>query len=238
MVMNHLKRLKAPKAWTILRKESKFITRPKPGAHKIDLAVSINTFLKELTNLTKTTRETKYLLTKDEVHINGKRRRDEKHQVGLFDVVTIPSLKQSYRLVLSTKGKLSAIEIKDPVTLLRVTGKTVLAKDKVQLNTLTGYNILVKEKDAKNYSRGDSIIVSLPDLKIKEHLPRQKNMFGMIYLGKHSGKQGKIVEIEGNIVSIETKDKTIKTNKEYVIITGKAKPSIELWKWTKWKKSK
>ena len=228
MVMNHLKRLKAPKSWTILRKKATFITRPNPGAHKLELAVSVNTFLKELTELTKTTRETKYLLTKDEVHVNGKRRRDEKHQVGLFDVVTIPSSKQSFRLTLNAKGKLVATEAKENTTLLKITGKTIISKDKIQLNTLTGYNVLVKEKEAKNYKRGDSVIVDLPKLQVKEHLPRQKDMQGIIYLGKHSGTQGTITEIEGKIVSIETKDKTIKTNKEYVIITGKTKPSIEL----------
>jgi small subunit ribosomal protein S4e len=228
MVMNHLKRLKAPKTWTVLRKVNKFITRPNPGAHKLDLAVSINTFLKELTNLTKTTRETKYLLTKLEVQINGKRRRDEKHQVGLFDVVTIPSSNLQYILTLNEKGKLVAKETKQNETLLKIVGRTMIGKDKVQINTLTGYNLLFTEKNAKNYKRGDTLVVSLPDLKVKEHLTRQKDMFGIIYLGKHSGTRGNIVNMEENLVSIQEKDKIIKTNREYVFIVGKTKPSVEL----------
>lgn len=230
MTNNHLKRIRAPRTWQILRKAHKFISKPNPGAHKYELAVSLNTFLKELTNTTHTTKDTKYLLTKQEVHVNGKRKRDEKHQVGFLDIVTIPSIKKQYILTINEKGKLQAKEIgeKENKTIARITGKTILGKDKVQLNTLRGINILVKEKEANSYKVGDSLLISVPDQKIHAHLPRQKDAFGIIYTGKHAGKQGTVTKIDDQIVEIKTKKDTFETLREYVIILGKDKPELEL----------
>ena len=39
-----MKRITAPKTWNVLRKTTKFITKPHPGAHKLDHGVAINTF--------------------------------------------------------------------------------------------------------------------------------------------------------------------------------------------------
>ena len=77
MTNNHLKRIKAPRTWQIFRKAYKFISRPNPGGHSYELAVSLNTFLKELAGVSQTTKDTKYLLTHKGVEVNGKRKRDE-----------------------------------------------------------------------------------------------------------------------------------------------------------------
>lgn len=230
MVNNHLKRIKAPRTWKILRKAHKFISRPNPGAHTHELAVSMNTFLKELTQTTHTTKDSKYLLSKQEVQVNGKKKKDEKHQVGFLDIVTIPSLNKNYMVTIDTKGKLTAKEIgeKENKTIVKITGKTIISKDKVQLNSIRGINILVNEKDAKKYGVGDSLLISVPDQKIHGHFERKQNSSALIYTGKHAGKQGKIKQIQGDIVTIETKDETFETLKEYVVITGNDKPELEL----------
>ena len=228
MTNNHLKRIRAPRTWKILRKAYKFITRPNPGAHKLELAVSLNTFLKEMAQITHSTKDTKYLLTKQEVQVNGNRKKDEKHQVGFLDIVSIPSLKQNYLVSISEKGKLTANETKNTNTIIRIKNKTLLGKDKVQLNTLRGINLLVTAKDAKKYKVGDSLLISVPDQKIQGHFPREKGAVAIIYTGKHAGKQGQILEIKEDIVKIKTKKEKFETLKEYVIVTGKDKPMIEL----------
>jgi small subunit ribosomal protein S4e len=230
MVNNHLKRIKAPRTWQILRKAFTFISRPNPGAHKYDLAVSLNTFLKEMAGVTHTTKDTKYLLTKQEVQVNGIRKRDEKHQVGFLDMVKIPSLNKQYLVTINEKGKLQSREIseKDTKTIVRITNKTILGKDKVQINTLRGINILVSTKEASKYKVGDSLLISVPDQKIHQQLPRQKGAVCIIYTGKHAGKQGKINTIEGHTVQIQTKTETFETLTDYVIVTGTDKTLLEL----------
>lgn len=227
MVNNHLKRIRAPKTWTLLRKKHKFVSRPNPGGHKYDLATTINTFLKEILKVTDTTKETKYLLTHKEVKVNGKKKRDEKHQVGFLDVVTLPN-KKNYLCTINKKGLLDAKEVKNTDTLLRITKKTLLKKGKVQINTLSGVNLLATKKDSANYKVGDSLLISLPDKKVKEHLPRTKNMTGFIFTGKHAGKQGILKEMTEKEVTIKTDKDEFQTHKEYVLITGKTKPLITL----------
>lgn len=231
MVKNHMKRLTAPGTWKILRKEEKFVTKPSPGGHESRLAVSLNTFLKELSGLASTTKETKYLLTNKEVLVNGRRKRDFKHQAGFLDLVSIPSEDKHYMVVLDGKGRLRAKEIKKAdadKTLLRITGKKMLGKDKMQVSTLSGANILVKPGEAKNYKTGDTLLVSMPDCKISKHITFEKGVNGVIFTGKHSGKHGTLQEIKEDVVSIKTGRGTLETKKEYFFVTGKDKPEIDL----------
>lgn len=231
MVKNHIKRITAPKTWRVSRKTDKFITKPKPGAHKQSLSTSINTFLKELTSTTQTTKETKYLLTKQEVQINGTRKRSHKHQTGFLDTITIPSLNKSFRVIVDTKGKLKSIEIpadEAKKTIAKITGKTLLKGNKLQINTMNGMNIIVDTKAAKDYKTGDTLILSLPDKKITGHIKRDKGAHAIVFTGKHAGKAGTLEEIKDKNAKIKTKSDTFETNKEYIIITGQTKPEIKL----------
>ncbi len=231
MAKNHIKRIAAPKTWRILRKDTVFISRPKPGAHKLDLSISLNSFLKEMSGLTKTLKETKNLLTTQEVLVNGKRKRDHKAHTGFLDVVSVPSMKKTFRIIIDKKGKLLAKEISESdknKLLLKITGKSTITGGKVQLNTMQSQNILVDQKEAKTYKTGDSVVYDLTTKKILNHLSVQKGMFALIYTGKHSGKTGIVEEITQNIVRIKTKTESFETNKEYSIIIGKEKPIIEL----------
>jgi len=181
--------------------------------------------------LTKTLKETKYLLTSNEVLINGKRKRDHKNQTGLLDVVSVPHVQKNYRIVLDSKGKLTSKEISDVESknlLLKITGKTILKQEKVQLNTMQGRTLLVTKKEAGTYKVGDSILYDLTTKKIKTHFPIQKGVLAIIYTGKHAGNLGIVEDINKDTVKIKTKTETFETNKEYIIVTGKDKPAIEL----------
>lgn len=230
MVKNHIKRIRAPKTWRVLRKTTTFITKPYPGAHSKDLGLSINTFLKEVVNVTKTTKETKYLLTKQEVIVNGNRIRDDKHAVGFLDIVLIPSAKKAFRVIMDSKGTLNAKEIKTEENncLLKISGKTMLKKGIVQINTMSGKNLLVKNTEAKKYKVGDSLVVSVPDNKIHNHFSNDTSAHAFVFTGKHCGKIGVVEQIQNSSVKIKSKDKSFETNKEYIIIVGKDKPEIDI----------
>ncbi len=227
MTKNHLKRIKAPKTWDIHRKQHVFVSRPNPGGHELEYCVSLNTFLKEILRETNTTKETKYMLTHQGVQVNGKPVRDERHQVGFLDLVTLPNNK-SYIATMSKRNTLIAKEVKEKQSLLRITKKTMISKEKLQINGMNGINILVPVKEGKNYQVGDSLLISLPDKKVKDHFKREKGVQGFIYTGKHSGKQGKVVSIEEDTVHIESEEGDIETHKEYLIVNGKTKPTINL----------
>jgi len=241
MVKNHMKRITAPKTWNVQRKTTKFITKPHPGAHKLEQSLAINTFLKELVNLTNTTKETKYILTHDEVLVNGKRRRDFKTQVGFLDIITIKSINKHYLITIDKKGTLKSKEINEKQSterLLKINGKTIIGKDKVQINTINGENFILSQKETKNYKLGDTLITKTETLKVTEHIPLKEKALVFVYTGKHSGKKGILESINQKTAIIKTAKETIETSKKYLIAVNKEKIAELEWKWTKWKQSK
>lgn len=223
-----MKRITAPKTWNVKRKVSKFITKPKPGAHKLDQSISINTFMKEMIGVTNTTKETKYVLTNDEVLVNNKRRRDFKCPVGFLDIVSIKSTKKNYLITIDNKGALKSKEINEKQAtqrLLKIKGKTALGKDKIQINTMNGENILVKEKDAKNYKVGDSLIVETASLKILDHLPLKDGSLVFVYTGKHSSKSGTLESVSGKTATVKMDKESFETSKDYLLAVNKEKIS-------------
>lgn len=226
MVKNHMKRITAPKTWNVTRKTSKFITKPKPGAHKLDQSISINTFMKEMICITKTTKESKYVLTNDEVLVNNRRRRDFKTPVGFLDIITIKSIKKNYLITIDNKGSLKSKEINDKQAsqrLLKIKGKTTIGKDKVQINTMNGENLLIKEKEAKNYKIGDSLIVETASLKILEHIPLKEKSLVFVYTGKHSSKSGVLESTSEKTASVKMDKESFSTSKEYLLAVNKEK---------------
>jgi small subunit ribosomal protein S4e len=226
MVKNHIKRVAAPKTWNILRKTTTFITKQNPGAHTKSMSISLNNLLKDMLNLTKTTKETKYVLTKQEVIVNGKRKKDNKAQAGFLDVVSIPSADKVYRIAVDKKGMLKAKEITQAQAdelILRVSGKTAIKGKKIQLNTVNGYNLILAPTEAKKYKIGDTVIFGLKEKKIKAHLSIEKGAHAMIFTGKHSGRYGEIAAIENDKVKIKAEGETFETNKDYALIINKEK---------------
>ncbi|KAF7700707.1 40S ribosomal protein S4-A [Cucumispora dikerogammari] len=110
----HLKRLAAPKSWSLKKSEGKYAPRPTPGPHKKDECIPLNLILTKLLNVTKSTKEIQYVLKNQLIKINGVKRTDPKFPVGLFDVITLATLKSTnkhYRLILNTCAKFKLIEI-------------------------------------------------------------------------------------------------------------------------------
>ncbi len=228
MVKNHLKRLNAPRSWPIDRKKTVWIMRPNPGAHKMEYGVPLTIVLREMIKHGKTLREVKQIMHNKEILVDGKMRKDRAHTVGLMDVISIPELKENYRILFTKKGKLNAINIEEKeakVKLCKISGKSNV-KGKTQLNTQDGRNILA-EKD--EYKVGDSLVIKIPEQKIDQHLKFEKG--AMIYLigGKHIGETGHIENIERNKIIFKTKDNNVyETLKKFAFVIGKDKPIIKV----------
>lgn len=226
MVKQHLKRLSAPATWPVMRKSLTFVKRPLPGAHAFEHGLSMDTLLKDLLGLASSTREVNFILQAKGVLVNGAKRKEKKFLVGLFDVVTLPELKKHYRIVLTRKGTLQAVEVPEKEAKLvpsRIVGKTLLKGGKLQLNLGDGTNLLL-EKNA--YRIGDALLLEMPMRKIVAHLPLEKKAMAYLVSGKHSGTIGIVEEVRGTKIVMSTKAGVFQTKKKYAFPMGTDTPAI------------
>ena len=149
MSKRHMKRQTAPITWRLDRKGSKFVARSRPGK-SLRLSMPILLMFKEALKFCKTTKEVKSILQDKEVIVDGKRRKDVRYPCGLMDVISLPVSDEHYRLVLSSKGKLTPVKIiKEEANLkpCKIISKTILKKGKFQLNFSDGRNLLAKKRE-------------------------------------------------------------------------------------------
>ena len=227
MSKKHLKRLNTPTTWNIKRKENKYIKRPYPGAHSFNDGMPLSIFLKDLLNFAKTNKEVKNILNKQEVLIDGIKRKDSKFIVGLMDVISLPYLKENFRVILNKKGKLDIIKINESESKLKICkiiGKSV-CEGKLQINLFDGRNILAEKKDCKV---GDSVLVELPELKIKEIIKLENGSMVLIVDGKKSGKIAVIEDIKDNIMKCRDDEGSFETSKAYAFAIGTDKSLIKI----------
>ena len=155
---SHLKRLKAPRSWSIPKKENKYVGRPKTSK-PYKLSISLTVLFRDLLKVASTRKEVKQLLKNDYIFINGKRQVDPKDTLAIMDCLEIKSTDEAYRLFLDKRGKLCVGEVKKKeknLVPLRLMDKTLLKGGKIQLNFYNGYNLIV-EKD-EGYKSGDVLL--------------------------------------------------------------------------------
>ena len=89
MSSGHLKRLVAPRSWSIARKERTWTTKPMPGKHSLEGAIPISTILRDYLNVCDNNREAKIIINDGAVMIDQRIVREPKTAVGLMDVISI-----------------------------------------------------------------------------------------------------------------------------------------------------
>lgn len=230
MTKAHLKRIALPRTWNIPRKSlnrksMKFVSRPNPGK-LLSLSVSINTFLKEIVNISKTKKEVKALLKFKNVFVNGTKVKDDKFPVGLFDVVYLKESEQAFRLTLTDNGKLSSIEInlKEKDSLLRkIQNKTLLKSGKIQFNFFGSANVILEKNEGKV---GDVLL--LENNKVKKKLSLEKGNTVMLIAGRHIGAIAKVIDIQDAKIFIELDGNEIETLRKYAYVIGEKTPIIKV----------
>ena len=228
MVKNHLKRLNAPKTWPIERKNAVWITRPNPGSHALASGIPLVIALRDLLKYAKTVREVKKIVFNKEVTVDGTRRKDIAHIVGLMDVIGLPEVKEFHRITFDKKGRISSVKIDEKECtkkVCKVVGKTAV-KGKIHIHTHDGRTFVVDKTDSKV---GDSIEISVPDQKIIQTLKLEKG--AKIYLmgGKYVGQVVTLDSIQDKKAIFKTDDnKVFDTAKRYIFVVGKDKPVVTL----------
>ncbi|MEE9459224.1 MAG: 30S ribosomal protein S4e [Candidatus Bathyarchaeia archaeon] len=237
----HLKRLPSPSFWPIHVKESKWITKPKAGPHSIKVAIPLSVVLREILGYAKTRRETKLIVSKGVVKVDGKTKRDHKYPIGLMDVLEITDAKSTFRMVPFKSKGLSLLKItKDEgkFKLCQINNKVFLNDEGIQLNFNDGRNVVLSKDSAQSvdsYNTRDSIKIEIPSQKILGHFKFIEGKYGLAVAGRNIGRHGKIVGIESATaskratVSIQDqKGQTFRTVADYVFAIGDDEPEIKL----------
>ncbi len=221
---NHLKRIATPRTWSLARKEEKFIVRPHAGGHSLDFSMALGMVLRDKLGLVQTLKEGQKMLHAQEVLVDGKRKKDRRDMVGLFDVISIPSIKKYYHITVSTQGKLEVVELseKDAVTKkAKVVGKHVVPGGKIQLHLHDGKNILYDGA----VKVGDTVEFAVGTNEIKKIFKKEIGAEIFLTQGKHAGSTGTLQAIEGELaryVSTESKA-VVETATRYLFIIGAGK---------------
>src|SRR3989344_1795853 len=217
MTKRHLKARVAPKSWpNVLRKNTKYVSKPKPGTHKLEFSLTLGSIIKDL-GLAKTTREIKKILNDKEILVDGRRVKERNFSIGFMDVVSIKDI-GNYRLTINESGFLKLIELKvsTNIKLTKIINKTMYRGSRLQLNLIDSRNVLVKEN---KYNVGDSLVIELPSQKITEHLPLKEGSFILLIGGKHIGDKGVIEKISGKNIVYKNKDNnSFETLKDYAFV--------------------
>lgn len=225
----HLKRLATPRSWSIPRKTNVYTTKPSPGGHAVERALPLATILRDYLELAHTGREARTAIGAGKVQVDGRIVKNPKFAVGFMDVVTIPALKQSWRVTLDHKARLRVVAVDGKQSnwkLAQVTGKTTVTGGQTQLHMHDGRNLLVKKDD---YKTGDVLRLELPDQKITGHFPLGEGSEVFITGGRHAGQFAPIASIEvtrshkPNLVHLKDGESSFTTIKNYAFPVGDRK---------------
>ena len=139
----HLKRLHAPKNWGLTKMGGVFATRPASGPHRARECLPLLVFVRNFLGYANTAKEAVKIIERGHFVVNGKSRKSPKFPVGLMDVVCVPALKSTFRVIYTANGKWTiASELFDaetatqplPVDLLQ---QSLAVDDKEEEKTVT-----------------------------------------------------------------------------------------------------
>jgi len=230
-VKKHLKRLPAPRSWTIPRKTDFWVVKPSPGPHPIDASVPIGLILRDMLKVCATAREARHILNDRGVLVDGRPVTDPKFPVGLMDVLSFAVTKAHYRMLVNTRGKMALVPIEEADAnwkLCRVEDKTTVRRGKTQLNLHDGRNVLL-EKDA--YKTGATLKVHVPDQKVVEQYELGKGAPVLVTGGQHVGEIAHVLEVQRTRnprANIVTFTEGFSTDAGKVFVVGKEAPSIKM----------
>ena len=235
----HLKRLCAPRIEK--RAKGRWVIRPSPGPHPLQHSLPLLTIVRDVLGLCDTAAEGRRVISRGEIWVDGKPRKDYRYPVGLMDLVSIPRLGKRYRVLAGPRGKLKFVKEKETKSkegkkpseaeklpksdwkLVRIENKTQTSQG-LQLNLHDGRNLLIKETDKWSQSPGDALKIELPSQRVLESVPLAVGTLALILGGKHVGQVSRIKKVERGTVWLEN----FETVKRYVFPIGVKEPQIRM----------
>jgi small subunit ribosomal protein S4e len=228
--MTRLKRLTAPRSWSIPRKGFKWVARPSPGPHPVSRCIPLLIVLRDMLQYCDNAREAKGVVRSRKVLVDNRPVRDPRFPLGIMDTVSLPDVGEHYRVLIDTRGRFQLVPIQQKDAqwkLVRVENKTVVKGGRLQMNLHDGRNLLAED----SHGTKDTLKISLPDQNILESLPFKEGSVALLTGGKHVGQVGHVEQLvverssRPNVVKFKEGFSTIL---DYVFIVGKQKPIIPL----------
>lgn len=229
-----IKRYAAPRVLRLPRKSLPWATKAAPGPHPSKNAVPLRLILRDYLSLGRSAKEADSAISKGNILVDGKPRREPKYPVGLMDVVQLPALNSSHRVLIDNRGRLTLNEIdkaEASIKLCKVTRKQIVRGKKIQLTFHDGKMLV---GDLGEFKPNDVAKLTLPDLKVVERLSMEVGALALITGGRNVSRIGRISEIklivgtQPNIVTLKSDGETFQAPEHYVFVVGKEKPSISL----------
>lgn len=199
----HVKSMKAPAFWPILRKEYKWTVRPVPGPHPIIRSLPLLIVVRDLMGLAETSSEARKIIVEGNIKIDGRVRKDYKFPVGIMDVIEVVKTGESFRVLpVPTKvlGLVAISEEEASFKLCRIENKTVVKGGHIQLNLHDGRNVLIRVSDPRRpvedtFETLGTVKLSLKDGRIEDYYPVGVESPAIITGGRNVGRVARVLKI-------------------------------------------
>ncbi|USN45961.1 MAG: hypothetical protein H6502_02395 [Candidatus Woesearchaeota archaeon] len=228
MVKNHLKAKNTPRTWSLPRKAEVFVLKPLPGPHTKEFGMPLGVAFKQLLALTSSNRESRFIVQKKGLLVNGTARKDLKFPVGFMDVLSFTSAKEHYRLIITQKNKLAAVKVdeKEATSILaRIQSKKRHGKDQFQIGLFGGRTLITKEA----YAVGDTLQLEVPSQKVIARFPLAPKHAALIMRGRHAGTVVRITSFDGDDAAVHNildENDAFTTLKSYLYVLGNDLPAV------------
>ncbi|HXQ92697.1 MAG TPA: S4 domain-containing protein [Nitrososphaerales archaeon] len=231
------KRSATPAFWQISRKDKRFVVRTSPGPHPKSYSYPLLVVLRDVLGLTKTRREALSVLNSGKISVDGRVVKSEAFPVGLMDVIDLPDVGRSFRMV-PHYGRLLPVEISSKEKEFKiciVKSKKSVGATKISYGLHDGRVIFPEaEVDIKP---GDACIIKIPNQEFQGSFRLAKGSLALLIKGEKSGEVASIEDVKpgtysrGSIATVRFADGTSSELPTNVLLPlGKQVPEITLTK--------
>ncbi len=237
----HLKRLAAPSVYKIPRKGYKFAPRPKPGRHPLEASIPLAVIVRDYLGFAATYAEAKKIIHLGKVLVDGEVITEPRFGVGLMDVITVPSVGKTYRVLPRFKRGYELLEIAEDEANIKpcqVKRKQHVNGGNIQFTLHDGRNLQFPPNSPETSSirTGDTFVIELPSQTVKAVIKRVEGVYCLITSGSRMGLHGRLVSMDAERrypakrhAVIESSMGRITTILDYFMPVGEDKPWIALF---------
>ncbi|MCS7146298.1 MAG: 30S ribosomal protein S4e [Nitrososphaerota archaeon] len=237
----HLKRLAAPKVLKIPRKTYKFVPRPEPGRHPLEESIPLAVILRDILKLADTYAEAKKIIHLGRILVDGEVVTEPRFGVGLMDIVSIPSIDKSYRVLPRFERGLELLEIsidEAGIKPCQVKRKQHVNGGHIQFTLHDGRNIQFppNSPEIQSIKVGDTFLVEIPSMVVRAVFKRVVGSYCLITSGSRMGLHGRLASIDveraypaKRHAVLESGVGKVTTILDYFMSIGEDKPWIALF---------
>ncbi|MFQ5908057.1 MAG: 30S ribosomal protein S4e [Thermoplasmata archaeon] len=228
--MTRVKRLAAPRAWSIPRKTGTWVVRPSPGPHPWSRSIPLTIVLRDMLGYVDNAREAKAVIRSRKALVDNRTVRDPSFPLGLMDTLSLPDVGEHYRVLVDTRGRFALVPIKAAEAgwkLARIENKTVVRGGRIQLNLSDGRNLFAEN----GHKTRDTLKIAVPSQEVQEVLPLKKGGVALLIGGKHVGQTGHVEDV---VVERGSRANQIRFKEgfssvlAYAFVVGRQKPVVAL----------